>query len=84
MTDLDADQDALVPDHFNKGDTFIGVLVQSLVEEDDASDAAVDAIICTEEDLTVLPAVFLRVFYSNLGQPLSNAACSKTPPISIR
>lgn len=52
------------------------MLVQSLVEEDDPSDAAVDAIVSTEEDLTVLPAVFLRVLHSNLGQPLRHAPCS--------
>ena len=74
---LDADQDAPVSDHFHKGYAVIGVLVQRLVEEDDPSDAAVDAIVCAEEDLPVLPAVLLRVLHADLGQPLRHAACGQ-------
>ena len=72
---LDADQDAPVPDHFDKGHTIIRVLVQRLVEEDDPSDAGVDAIVCTEENLPVLSAVLLCVLHSHLRQSLSHAAC---------
>lgn len=75
LTDLDPNQDSPVPDHFYKGNTIIRVLVQGLMEEDNPSNAAVDAIICTKEDLTKLSAIFLRILHPNLGQPLSHAAC---------
>lgn len=75
-SDLDPNQDSPVPDHFDKGNAIIRVLVQGLVEEDDPSDAAVDAIVRTEEDLPILPAVLLRVLHSDLSQPLSHTACS--------
>lgn len=75
---LDANQDAPVSDHFDKGHAIIRVLVQRLVEEDDPTDAGVDAIIRTEKDLPVLSAIFLCVLHSNLGQPLSHAACRAT------
>lgn len=75
---LDANQDAPVSDHFDEGHAIIRVLVQRLVEEDDPSNAGVDAIIGTEKDLPVLSAVLLRVLHSNLGQPLSHAACRAT------
>lgn len=73
---LDADQDAPLPDHFDKGYAIVRVLIQRLMEEDDTSKAAVDAIICAEENLPELSAVLLRVLYSDLGQPLGHAACS--------
>lgn len=72
---LDADHDAPVPDHFDKGHSVIRVLVQRLMEEDHPTNAAVDAIVCTEEYLPVLSAVLLCVLHSDLGQPLSHAAC---------
>jgi len=75
LTDLDANQDASIPDQLNKEYAVIRVLVQRLMEEDDPSDAAVDAVICTKEDLAILPAVLLRVLHSDLGQSLSHAAC---------
>lgn len=76
-TYLDTNQDAPVPDQFDKSYTVVRVLVQRLMEKDDTSEAAVDAIICTEENLPVLSAVLLCVLHSYLGQPLSHAACDK-------
>lgn len=72
---LDADQDAPVPDHFDKGHAAVRVLVQRLVEEDDASEAAVDAVVGAEENLPELSAVLLRVVHPDLGQTLPHAAC---------
>lgn len=72
---LDADQDAPVPDHFDKGHSAVRVLVQRLVEEDDASEAAVDAVVGIEENLPELSAVLLRVVHPDLGQTLPHAAC---------
>lgn len=72
---LDADQDAPVPDHFHKGHAAVRVLVQRLVEEDDASEAAVDAVVGAEENLPELSAVLLRVVHPDLGQTLPHAAC---------
>lgn len=76
MPNLDADQDAPVPDHFDKAYTVIRVLIQRLMEEDDPSNAAVDAIICTEENLPELSAVLFCVLHPDLGEPLSHAACN--------
>lgn len=75
---LDANQDAPVSDHFDEGHAIIRVLVERLVEEDYPSNAGVDAIIRTEKDLPVLSAILLCVLHSNLGQPLSHAACRAT------
>lgn len=75
--DLDSHQDVTVSDHFDKGYTVVRVLVQRLVEEDNPSKAAVDAIICSEEDLPELSAVLLRVLHSHLGQTLPHAACGE-------
>lgn len=74
---LDADQDAPVPDHFDKGYTIIRVLVQRLMEEDDTSEAAVDTIVCTKENLPKLSAVLLCVLHPYLGQPFRHAACGE-------
>lgn len=73
--DLDSHQDVAVSDHFDEGDAVVGVLVQRLVEEDDPSEAAVDAVIRSEEDLPELSAVLLRVLHPHLGQALPHAAC---------
>lgn len=76
-SDLDSHQDVAVSDHFDKGHAAVGVLVQGLVEEDNPSKAAVDAIVCSEEDLAELSAVLLRVLHSHLGQTLPHAACGE-------
>lgn len=74
---LDADQDAPVPDHFDKGHTIIRVLVQRLMEEDDTSEATVDTIVCAKENLPELSAVLLCVLHPYLGQPFRHAACGE-------
>lgn len=74
---LDSNQDTPVPNHFDKGHTVVRVLVERLMEEDHPSNAAVDAIVCAEENLPVLSAVLLCVLHSDLGQPLGHAACSE-------
>lgn len=73
--DLDSHQDVAVSDHFDERDAVVGVLVQCFMEEDDPSEAAVDAVIRSEEDLPELSAVLLRVLHSHLGQALPHAAC---------
>lgn len=75
--DLDSHQDVTVSDHFDKGHAVVGVLVQRLMEEDDPSKAAVDAIVCADEDLPELSAVLLSVLHSHLGQTLPHAACGE-------
>lgn len=77
MLHLDADQDAPVPDHLDEGYAVIRVLVERLMEEDDPSDAAVDALVRTEENLPELSAVLLRVLHADLGQTLGHAACDE-------
>lgn len=74
---LDADQDAPVPDHLDEGHAVIRVLVERLMEEDDPSDAVVDALVRTEENLPKLSAVLLRVLHADLGQTLGHAACDE-------
>lgn len=75
--DLDSYQDVTVSDHFDKGYAIVWVLVQRLVEEDNPSKAAVDAIVRANQDLPELPAVLLRVLHSHLGQTLPHAACGE-------
>lgn len=72
---LDSHGDALILDHLDKGCAIISSLVQCLMEEDYTANAAVDAVISTEENLAVLTSILLIVFNSNLVETLSHATC---------
>lgn len=47
------------------------------MEEDNSSKAAVDPIVCADEDLPELSAVLLSVLHSHLGQTLPHATCGE-------
>lgn len=72
---LDSHSDALVLDHLDKGCAIISSLVQCLMEEDNATNAAVDAVISGEQNLAVLTSILLGVFNANLVEALSHATC---------
>lgn len=76
-SDLDSHQDVTVSDHFDEGYAVVGVLVERLMEDDNSSKAAVDPIVCADEDLPELSAVLLGVLHSHLGQTLPHAACGE-------
>ena len=53
------------------------LLVEGLVEEDDSGDVFLEfLLLCCEEELTVLPAVLLRVLHVDVGQALTHGACN--------
>lgn len=54
------------------------------MEEDNSSEAAVDTIVCADEDLPELSAVLLSVLHSHLGQTLPHAACGEHMIIGIQ
>lgn len=76
---LDADHHAAVLDELREVGAVVGGLVQGLVEEDDPPDAAVHALVSSEEQLAVAAAVLLRVLHPDGVQPLGHAACGGAP-----
>ncbi len=58
---LDAHHHALLFDQLGEELAIVRLLVERLVEEDDAADAGVDPAVCGEEELAVKPPVLLRV-----------------------
>lgn len=75
---LDADHDAAVLDELGEVGAVVGALVEGFVEEDDPSDAAVNALVGREEQLAVATPVLLRVLHPDGVQPLGHAACGGT------
>ena len=75
---LNAHDEASVLDHLGEAGPVVGALVQGLVEEDHAADAAVDALVGGEEELAVAPAVFLRVLHADGVEALGHATCGRT------
>lgn len=72
---LDSDSDTLVLYHLDEWDAIIRVLVECFMEEDHSADAVINAVISSEEHLSVETAVLLIVLYSYLVQTLPQAAC---------
>lgn len=77
---LNAHDNAPVLDHLGKRSAIVCILVKRLVEEDDASDAFVYALVGREEELAVQAAVLFRVLNANGVQALGHAACLHTQP----
>lgn len=74
---LDADNNATVLDDLGEASAVVWVLVEGFVEEDDASDAAVDALVGCEEQLAVATPVLLCVLNSDGVQTFGHAACKQ-------
>lgn len=72
---LDAHHHALLFDQLGEGLAVVGLLVESLVEEDDSADAGVDPLVGGEEELAVQSAVLLRVLRADAAEALGHAAC---------
>lgn len=72
---LDADNNATVLDELGEGGAVVCVLVEGFMEEDDASDAAVDALVGREEQLAVAAPVLLCVLNPDGVQTLRHAPC---------
>ena len=75
---LNAHDQASVLDQLGEDGPVVAALVQGLVEEDHAADAAVDALVRGEEELAVAPAVFLSVFHTDGVEALCHAPCGRT------
>lgn len=75
LVDLDSDHCAIVLHHLGEELATVGLLVQGLVEEDDAADAGLDAVVGGEQKLPVQPPVLLGVLRIDALEALSNAAC---------
>lgn len=75
FVNLDAYNPASGLDVLGEGLAGIGLLVQGLVKEDDATNARTGAIVGGEEELTVQPPVLLSVLSIDALEALGNAAC---------
>lgn len=75
MVYLNANNNAAVFDELGERSAIICALVESFVEEDDASDTAVHALVGCEEQLAVATPVLLCVFNPDGVQAFRHAAC---------
>ena len=75
LVDLDAGYDVVVVQYLNKGRSVVGLLVECLVEENDAADVLARLLADTKEELSVLAAVLLDVLYVYGSQSLAHGAC---------
>lgn len=74
LVHLDAHHHALLFDQLGEGLAVVRLLVECLVEEDDATDAGVDPFVGSEEKLAVKPPVLLRVLCVDALEALGHAA----------
>ena len=81
---LNAHDEASVLDQLGEDGPVVAALVQGLVEEDDAADAAVHALVRGEEELAVAPAVFLCVLHTDGVEPLGHAPWGHTQGTALR
>lgn len=72
---LNAHDNAPILDQLGKVGAIVCALVQGLVEEDDAADALVNALVGCKEELAVQAAVLFRVLNADGVQPLGHASC---------
>ena len=75
FVNLDAYNPASGLDVLGEGLAGIGLLVQGLVEEDDATNARTGTVVSGEEELTVQPPVLFSVLSIDALEALGNAAC---------
>lgn len=77
---LDAHHHALLFHQLGEGLAIVGLLVERLIEEDDAANAGVDLVVSSEEELAVKPPVLLRVLSIDALEALGHAAwiCQET------
>jgi len=73
---LDSGNDAIRLQHFDHRLAIAGLLVDRLVEEDDAADVLVQLLAAREQQLAVSASVFLDVLNVDLGQTLANCRCN--------
>ena len=71
---LDPRNDSPLSDQVNEGRPIIGLLVESLVKEDDSADGLYPGLVCSEEKFSVLPPVLLGVLQPTGRQPLAHGA----------
>lgn len=80
LVHLDAHHHALLFDQLGEELAVVCLLVECLVEEDDAADAGVDPVFGGEEQLAVKPPVLLRVLRVDALEALGHATwrCQET------
>ena len=74
FVDLDAHNHASLLEVLGEDFAIVGLLVHGLVEEDDAANARLDAVISGEEELAVQPPVLLSVLSIDALEALGYAA----------
>lgn len=74
FVDLDAHHHASFFEVLGEGLAIVGLLVHSLMEEDDATNARDNAVISGEEELAVQPPVLLSVLSIDALEALGHAA----------
>lgn len=74
LVHLDAHHHALLFDQLGEELAVVRLLVERLVEEDDAADAGVDPLVGGEQELAVKPPVLLRVLGVDALEALGHAA----------
>ncbi len=74
LVHLDAHHYALLFDQLGEELAIIRLLVQRLVEEDDATNAGVDLVVGGEEELAVKPSVLFCVLGADILEALGHAA----------
>ena len=74
LVHLDADHLVALPDQLGEQLAVVRLLVERLVEEDDAADAGCHAVVGREQQLAVQPAVLLRVLRVDALEALGDGA----------
>lgn len=78
LVHFDANHHAPLLKELGEEFAIICLLVEGLVEEDDAADAGLDAVVCGEQKLAVQSPVLLGVLRIDALEPLGHATCTRT------
>ena len=76
LVDLDARDDVVIAQYLDEGRTVVRLLVEGLVEENDAADVLARLLADAEQKLSILPAVLFYVLNVDGSQPLAHGACN--------
>lgn len=82
LVNLDAHYHASLLDELREQLAIISLLVKGLMKEDYSSNARLDTVIGSEEQLTVEPPVLLSVLSVDALEAFGYTACSNSAPLS--
>ena len=77
LVDLDARYDVVVVENLDEGRSVVGLLVEGLMEENDATDVLARLLANAEQELAILSTVLLYVLYVYGSQPLAHGAYNR-------